>query len=628
MVGIVLVYSPVWRAGFMWDDNQIVTANPVIVGPFGLREIWSSGAARYYPLVLSTFWLEHALWGLAPFGFHLVTVLFHATSAVVLWRVLRRLGIAGAWLGAALWALHPVQVETVSWISETKNTESGLFFLLTIYFFLRGLRATEFAPNRGLSRYHLIALVCAALAMMCKSTALLLPFVLLLCLWWSKRRLRWSDLAVLAPFAVLATVATLIVVSIVQHFGGSEYHGTQGWGERLALAGYIYWFYLAKLIWPHPLMAIYPGWSLANSPPLLSFLPLATLVLVYGYLGLRRMAWRGCFLAFTYYLLNLLPVMGLFSVTGFRYSPVEDHLQYLASMGPLALAGAGLAALPRLLPSGLTWLSRTACAALLLLLGGLGWKQAWHYQSAHTFWVYNLSQNPGCWMAYNDLGLEMAQQGQTEEAWRYFQACVQLEPDSYLAHYNLGDLLAQKKDWPQAVDEYRKSIANHAYFAAAEAHLGEALTQLNQLEEAVVHERRAVYLDPFSAQAHNDLGALLFRQGDATAAMAEYQEALRDDPASVQTHTNLALALTQSGVTLLQQGNVEGAESQFQEALANDPELAQAHSDLGIAYAKTGDLAQAQTQFEEALHDRPDDAAALANLTRIKSMIQQGAPAP
>ena len=167
---VILAYTPIWRAGFIWDDDAMLTANPCIVGPLGLKEIWTTNAADICPFVITTFWVEHALWGLAPLPYHLVNVLMHGACAVLLWRVLRSLRVQGAWLGAALWALHPVAVESVAWITEMKNTESALFFLLSILFFVKSLRAKEVNGRNRVGWDYALSLLFAALAMASKSS--------------------------------------------------------------------------------------------------------------------------------------------------------------------------------------------------------------------------------------------------------------------------------------------------------------------------------------------------------------------------------------------------------------------------------------------------------------------------
>jgi len=212
VLSVILTYAPVWRAGFIWDDDVVLTTNPCIVGPLGLKEIWTTDAADICPLVLTTFWVEHALWGLAPLPYHLVNVLLHGACAVLLWQVLRRLRVQGAWLGAALWALHPVVVESVAWITEMKNTESGLFFLLSIIFFVSWLRAKDLNGRTGGGWNHALTLIFAALAMAAKSSTVILPVVLCLCAWWMEGRWYWRNLARVLPMFLMAIAASAVSI--------------------------------------------------------------------------------------------------------------------------------------------------------------------------------------------------------------------------------------------------------------------------------------------------------------------------------------------------------------------------------------------------------------------------------
>jgi tetratricopeptide (TPR) repeat protein len=657
---VILAYQPMWRAGFMWDDNLIVTSNPCVVGPIGLKEIWTTSAARFYPLVLSTFWLEHALWGLRPVPFHLVNILMHATSAVALWRVLRSLDFKGSWLGAAFWALHPVQVETVAWISEMKNTESCLFYLLTILFYIKGLKAGP-ASQAAAGRWNFaLSLLFAAAAMASKSSTLLMPVVLGLCTWWVKGRWRWRDMARIVPFLFMAIVAIAITVQIVQRYGGDEMKWARSWPERVALAGDVFWFYLGKLAWPHPLMTFYPGWEI-DPGQLTSYLPAATLLLVLAVLWFNHRSWSRPYLfAFAYYLISLLPVMGLFGVTGFRYSLVEDHLQYLASMGPLALAGAGLTRLTDLAISTRRWAQPAFLGALLLVFGTLTWKMTWVFQDETSLWTYNLAQNPTCWLAYNGLGAGLANQGKLDEAMKLYRTSLEIKPNYAEPHSNLGEALAQKGEWDAAIAEYREAVTLNPnlarpfiklgealfrtgrvdeaisqyrsalgidpYAALAYNDLGLALAQKGELADAIPQYEKAVSLDPHFAAAHNDLGVALFRGGQVDAAIVEYQKALQIDPANAQTRDNLGLALTEAGVALLRAGRMDEAIAQFQDALKSAPTLAQAHSDLGIALAQTGKLDAALAEFQEALRLKPSDEAARINLEKIKAMAGQSPP--
>jgi hypothetical protein len=237
VLAVFLTYLPLWQAGFIWDDDMIVTANPCVTGPLGLKEIWTTSAARFYPLVLSTFWLEHALWGVTPLPYHLFNILLHAACAVVLWRVFLSLEIRGAWLGAALWALHPVQVETVAWVSEMKNTESCLFFLLTGLFFVKELKSGSAGGRSGPNWNYAPTLLFAVLAMVAKSSSLMLPVVLGLCIWWVKGRWDWREIAkvgLLLPMAVIVGVLTSHSVYLGKI---DELPGSRSWRQSLLSAG-------------------------------------------------------------------------------------------------------------------------------------------------------------------------------------------------------------------------------------------------------------------------------------------------------------------------------------------------------------------------------------------------------
>src|SRR5271166_4307635 len=212
ILSVILTYTPVWKAGFIYDDGLLLTANPCVVGPLGLKEIWTTSAADNSPLLFTTFWLEHALWGLEPLPYHLVTVLLHGACAILLWRVLRSLRVQGAWLGAALWALHPVEVESVAWISEMKNTESGLFFLLSIFFFVSWLRVKERDGSTGGGWNYALSLLFAALAMASKSSTVILPVVLCLCARWMEGRWRWRNLARVVPIVLMSIAASALSI--------------------------------------------------------------------------------------------------------------------------------------------------------------------------------------------------------------------------------------------------------------------------------------------------------------------------------------------------------------------------------------------------------------------------------
>jgi protein O-mannosyl-transferase len=652
----ILVYQPVWYAGFIWDDAAHVTANPCIVGPLGLKEIWTTQAASICPLTLTTFWVEHALWGLEPFPYHLVNILQEGTCAILLWQVLRILQMAGAWLGAALWALHPLQVESVAWISEMKNTQSCLFYLLAILFFVNCLKACDRNKAGESRRAYALTLLFSALAMASKSSTVVLPMVLFLCAWWMEGRWNWRNLMRLGPIFAISFLAG--VVTLWPQMGdkavmaGPSEDGN--WPERVARAGDVIWFYLGKLTWPRPLMAVYPRWQV-HAEKWTSYLPLLAAILVLFILWLNRHSWsRSYFFAFTYFLVVLFPFLGLIDQSFWRFSFVEDHLQYLAGMGPLALAGAGLTRLSNLVAATKRWVPSSLCAGLLLLLGVWSWQRNWVYENETTFWTDALAKNPDCWLGYNNLGVAFVQKGQVGKALVEYRKALETKPDYAEAYKNLGVaffqmgqpddaieqyqralefqpndaeiynkmamVFAQKGESDTAIEEYRKALEIRPNYAEAYNNLGIAFFQTGQTDEAIKQYQRALEIDPGDAEAHNNLAVVLVRVGRESEAIGHYQRAVEIKPDYAAAYKNL-------GIVLSQMGQLDEAIQQYQKALKINPDYAEAYNNLGIAFFKKGKIDQAIALFKEALRCNPNYRNAQDDLAKAQAVTSQN-PSP
>ena len=681
LLAIFLTYSPVWWAGFIWDDDAHLTANPVIIGPLGLKEIWTTGAAQYYPLVLTTFWLEHSVWGLLPLPYHLVNVLIHGLSAIVLWRVLQCLDIPGAWLGAALWALHPVQVETVAWVTELKNTQSGLFYLLSILFFVQWLK------NKELHRTYALTLLFAALAMASKSSTVVLPFVLCLCSWWVDRKWNWKTFGRLVPVFLMSVAAAELAIRTVDLQGvNQDTQWLRSWPERLITAGKVFWFYLGKLVWPHRLIFVYPRWVI-DSSQWFSYLPLAAAILVLFWLWLMRNTWtRPIFFALAYFLAALLPVLGLVEHYFLRYSFVADHLQYLASMGPLGLIGAGLVRLSSVAFPRNPSLHLSLAAGLLMILGSLSWHRCWVYENQDILWTDTLAQNPECWLAhnnfgidanvkgdvdeaivhfrkvlelnpsfaegYNNLGMALLAKGQVTDAVTRFQEALKLRPTFDMAYNNLGDAYYQQGRMDDAMTQFRLALKYNPNFDQAHNNLGFALLKRGQADEAIVHFKRALELNPAYAGAFDNMGDALAAKGQTDEAIAQFKKALEIDPSledarygmgnayfqkgqldeaekqyqqALQSNPAHAEALCNLGMVFLRQGHLEEAIAQFEKALEINPSQEVFHYDLGVALSQGGKLDLAVEQFQEALKLKPDYAEARASLTKTQDQVGEGA---
>jgi tetratricopeptide (TPR) repeat protein len=640
LIGLVFVsYARVFNAGFIWDDESHLTRNPCIVGPLGLKEVWTSAQAVYYPLVLTTFWTVHKFAGLSPWPYHLLNVFLHAGSAVLLWQVLRHLNVRGAWLGAALWALHPVMVESVAWVTELKNTQSGFFYLLSIFCFLKSDaaiqgRAISSSPLRrsGDRRSLLFAssLVFFILATLSKPSVVMLPVVLFLCIWWRTGRTRRHDVLALVPFVLISAVASVwTIFEQKYHAGATGTEWAQTWPERLIIAGRAIWFYLTKLIWPHPLIFIYPRWQI-DSSQVTAYLPLLAALGGLLALWLNRARWsRAVFFAATYYVVSLFPVLGFFSVYFFRYSFVSDHFQYLASMGPLALAGAGIVtAVGRFgeTPSRLasdtdalqfsgniatvrskSLLLLTTAGTCLLLLGVLTWRQSAVYRNLVTLYTATLTRNPGCWMAHYNLGITLNEQGDTDGAISHYREAVKLWPGYAEAHYNLGRLLVQKGQLDEAITHYEKALEINPDDAEAHNNLGAALFASGREDEAIVHYRKALTIRRDYADASCNLASALLSKSDLDGAIAFYSACLGVSPNQPEAQYNLASALFRTGRT-------DEAIVHYQKVLELLPENADAHANLGSMFLAKGRVQDAIAQYRDALRIAPDNVAAQSNL--------------
>ncbi len=666
---VFIAYARVFNAGFIWDDESHLTRNPCIVGPLGLKEVWTSARAVYYPLVLTTFWTVHKFAGLSPWPYHLLNVLLHAGSAVLLWQILRQLNVRGAWLGAALWALHPVMVQSVAWVTELKNTQSGLFYLLSIFCFLKWdekLRMTRISridqegvvsparhslakaasapqgaavsqPPLGRSgrrpSLFALSLLFFILATLSKPSVVMLPVVLFLCIWWRAGRTHRHDVLALAPFVLISALASVWTIFEQKfHAGATGTEWAQTWPDRLIIAGRTIWFYLAKLIWPHPLIFIYPRWEI-DSSQVTAYLPLLAALGGLLALWLNRAKWsRAVFFAATYYVVSLFPVLGFFSVYFFRYSFVSDHFQYLASMGPLALAGAGIVTAvghfgetPSHLASDTdalqfsgniaavrskSLLLLATAGTCLLLLVVLTWRQTAVYHSLVTLYTATLTKNPGCWMAHYNLGIALNDQGDADRAIAHYREAVELRPSYAEAHYNLGRLLAQKGHLDEAIVHYEKALEINPADAEAHNNLGATLFANGHVDEAIAHYRKALAIQPDYADASCNLASALLSNGDLDGAIAYYSACLAILPNQAEAQYNLASALFQTG-------RMDEAIAHYQKVLELRPDSADARANLGSAFLAKGRGRDAIAQYRDALRIAADNVAAQSNLAWV-----------
>lgn len=507
---------PATRCGFIWDDDDHVTANPVIVGPLGLKEIWTTTYARICPLVQTTWWIEHQMWGLNPMPYHLVNILIHAAAALALWRVLLQMRVPGAWLGAAIWMLHPVQVESAAWITEMKNTQCALFFLLSILFYCKSRpSATEDARKNLAGCYYLLTLLFGAMAIASKSSAMVLPLILVLCGWWMDGHWRWRrSLWQMGPLFLLSALSGLMSIwSRNVEGSGENQKWALDWLLRVPVAGKALWFYLGKLVWPNPLIMIYPRWELTAGNPVV-WLPLIAAMLLSVLLWRNRNGRRGraLFFTWTYFVIALLPVLGLLTHGFLKFSYVADHFQYFASMGPLALAGAGISVGMDAMIKQSRWLKPLLCSSLLLVLGTLTWLQCHIYQNEGTLWTDVLKNNPDCWVGHNNLGVyKMTVEKHFNEAQTHYLKAIEIKPDCDRAYVNLGILLRETGQTNEAIAQLQKALVINPRFAEAHLNLGICYEQTGRMDEAIVQFQKTVEANPDNTLARRKLAALKTR---------------------------------------------------------------------------------------------------------------------
>lgn len=605
LVGTLVAYFPALNGDFLWDDAGHVT-NPALQPWSGLWRIWFEVGAtqQYYPLLHTAFWFEHQLWGDAPVGYHLVNVLWHATSACLLTSILRRLEIHGAVLAALVFALHPVCVESVAWISEQKNTLSTVFCLAAVLAWLR------FEDERRPARYVGASLWFLA-ALLTKTVTATLPAALLVVAWWRRGRLSWrGDVRPLLPWLVFGVAAGLGTAWFEsEQIGASGDAFTLGAVERGLLAGRVVWFYLGKLLWPVDLTFFYPRWTIDATIAWQWLFPIAALLLLAGLVWWCRRD-RAPLAAALLFGGTLFPVLGFVNVYPFLFSYVADHFQYLASIGLITFAAAaatrGFALLkwPR-------WSGPAMAAGVLVILGGLTWRQSGMYRDVVVLYETTLARNPTSWVAHLNLGSALDEAGQTEASLPHLQRAFQLKPDHPETLNSLGNVLNRLGRSGEALPLLERAVQIQPRFADAHNTLGVSLMALGRTENGMAEFKRAVEINPRLAIARVNLGWALANSKRVDDAIAQFEQARRLQPGSADLESKW-------GLTLALQGRTAEATSHFSRAVELQPDNADLRFMLGSALTEIGRPADAIAEFAEALHLNPNHTGARAALDRLR----------
>jgi len=598
----VIVYLPVMRGGFIWDDDLLITANRWITAAGGLPGIWRGQAGPdYLPVTSTFFWVEWRLWGMNAAGYHGMNILLHAAAVLLFWRLLARLRIPGAWLAAALFAVHPVAVGSVAWIAEGKNTLALLLGLLSFHLYLRS--------ETGRRPLCLLSLIAFAAALLSKSAVVMLPCVFLLYRWWKDLPFDRKDIIRLIPFFLLslADAAITIRLQAARAISGAVIP-IGGPIERIESAAVATSFYLSKALLPVHLSIIY-------APPSGILRWLAAGFGVAFWIALLILAWkvrthwaRGAVFGFGSFILLLLPVLGLFKMYYFIFAPVADHLQYIALPACLATVAAALA---QVLPAPRWHYPKVAAFALVLIaLGFMTWSQAALYVDGRTLWTYAARSNPQSFAAHFAYGAQLSAAGQPAEARQQYELAVKMNPRFLKARLNLAILLDKMGRPDESIRQYHQAIELQPDVADSHMDLAVVLLHHGQINEAIGQFREALRLNPANAVTHNDLGSALQDAGKPTDAIGEFETAVALDPDYPDARSNLGLAFFNSG-------NPADAVTQLKELTRLRPDSADAHNDLGSALYLAGRADEALAEYRQALQIDPANPKARQNLAGV-----------
>jgi tetratricopeptide (TPR) repeat protein len=552
---VFLVYFPALRGEFVWDDDLLVTGNPLLRSVSGLAEIWSgSRTPDYLPLTNTILWLEFHFFGQNPAGYHAFNILLHATNALLIWMLLRKLNVNGGWLAAMIFAIHPLHAESVGWISELKNVLSMFFALLSILCFIRANGPA-----------YLASIFLFGLALLSKTQIVFLSGVLLLVEWWRSGKVGWRAVARTAPFFAMSILAGVATIWFQNRGIGDEDIPVGSIARRFANAGMAVWWYVGKLLCPVRLMAVYPNWRF-DSPRPTEWLPLIALVVLVTFLWLRRnRGTRDLFFAIACFILALLPALGFLRMAYIRSGTlVANHFQYLADFPLIALFSAAVVSISKrgAIVRGIVY------AGIVLVLAAAAtstWTQAELFQNEEAFWLDTLSKNPKAWQGHARLGQRFVRRERYAEAIPHLERAIELKPE-IADHYNLlGLAYCRVERFEEGIAQYRRALelklarstmttrsslaTIHTNLANALAitagrlgHAGASAEATARYKEAVREYEEALVLEPEQPGIHRNFGLLLAALGRNDEAIAQFRIVLKlvpNEPVARETLAEL-----------------------------------------------------------------------------------------
>ena len=588
-----LAYHPALKGGFIWDDDQYVEENQNLRNFNGLKNIWTKPLSipQWYPLTHTTFWMEYQLWELKPFGYHFNNILLHALNACLLWIILLRLKLPGAILAAAIFAIHPVYVESVAWITERKNVLSCFFCLLSLFTYLRyakifpeSLNRDNRAEDDGFSvsnmRYYVFSMVFFVLALLSKTIVATLPAVILVLCWWRYGSVQKRHVLPLVPFFILGIGFGLLTAWLETHHVGAQ--GDEfdfNFIERCLIAGRALWFYLYKLIWPSDIMFIYPRWNIDAGQWWQYLYTLSYLIFLACLFFLRNRIGRGPLAAVLIFSGTLFPALGFLNVYPHRFSFVADHFQYLASIAIIVVICAAVSVFSAKVFTSPSKRRVLGVIAGLLFLN-LGLKTAFlnfSYADVVTLWEDTIARNDKCWLAYNNLANAYLKKENFEKTISLAKRAIELKPDYDLAYVNLAVSYYYTRQYDSALSSYLKAI--------------------DLLEQSI--DARDTYYFVTAPHCYEYVGMLYKQRGEWEASKRYLEKSIALRPDFWLSHKTL-------GEVYAHEGKMTDAIASLNKAVALHPDDAHTHYALGKVLSKTGDYVQAINQYERAMELRPD----------------------
>ncbi len=530
---IVIIYLPALNAGFIWTDYTWSIENPIVKDPEGLWKIWFEPGAtiQYYPILFTSFWLDYRIFETDPFGYHAINIILHFVNTIILWKILFKLKLKGAPWIAAIWAIHPVQVETVAWIMERGN-------LLGIFFFFSGTLSwlsynqsqTEHCSHKHGIKWYLLTLIFFLCALLSKSLTVTLPAVILLLDWWEKKKLTAKTIALVSPMFLLGGAMGVVTIWVEQKLVSS--HGAD-WSlsfiERCLIAGKAVWFYLSKLVLPQNVSFIYEDWNIDSGAWSQYIFPLSLLFLLYAVWKFQHKISTAPLVAILFFIITLSPMLGFIDIYYMGYKIyVTDHWQYLASVGPIVLFTSWIKDLPKQLDYNNYSLNHAPFVFLILILGTMSWNQARIYENEETLWNDVISKNARPWLAHSNLGVYLAKQGRHQEAIDHWRKAIEIQPNRAEIQINLGEGLLREMRIEEALERFLRALQLNPNHERVRTKIAIALSALGRMEESIDYYNEQLELQPDDLFALNNLAWIYsttrrgqFRNGEKAVELAE-----------------------------------------------------------------------------------------------------------